>query len=175
MDLTRPFLDRSRHYLAFEYPAKIRLCLDVLPPDAIWHRPNADSNSVGNLLLHLAGNVRQWIVSSVGGSPDGRRRSDEFAARDGADAEVLWKQLRTTFDEADAVIATLDTAALRSPRTIQGRDVTVLDAVYHVVEHCALHTGQIILLTKLLVPGAIRFYEDAGGLAFPTWRGVTRP
>jgi len=170
MDIATAFLERSRHYLTFEYPTKIRRCLDELPADALWRRSDEHSNSVGNLLLHLAGNVRQWIVSSVGGAPDARRRSEEFAACDGADAEVLFAALRATLADADAVIASLTPAQLLERRTIQGREVTVLDAVYHVVEHFALHTGQIILLTKRHAPGRIRFYEDAGGLAIPRWR-----
>jgi uncharacterized damage-inducible protein DinB len=170
MDIAAPFLERSRHYLAFEYPTKIRRCLDVLPAAALWRRTDEDSNSVGNLLLHLAGNVRQWIVSAVGGAPDARYRSAEFSVREGAAADELFAALRATLDEADAVIAALTSAALLERRTIQGRDVSVLDAVYHVVEHFALHTGQIILLTKQQAPGRIRFYEDAGGLAIPRWR-----
>jgi uncharacterized damage-inducible protein DinB len=169
MDLTTPFLERSRHYLALEYPAKIRRCLDVLPANALWSRTDESSNSVGNLLLHLEGNVRQWIVSAVGGAPDARYRSAEFTARDGATTDELFGALRATLDEADAVIARLTPAELLERRTIQGRDVAVMDAVYHVVEHFALHTGQIILLTKQLAPGSIRFYEDAGGLAIPRW------
>ncbi len=169
MDIASAFLERSRHYLGVEYPAKIRRCLDALPPDAVWHRTDEHSNSVGNLLLHLAGNVRQWIISSVGRAPDSRHRSAEFTAREGADAAALFAALRSTLDEADAVIAALTPAELLDRRTIQGRDVTVLEAVYHVVEHFALHTGQIILLTKRHAPGRIRFYEDAGGLAIPRW------
>ena len=164
------FIERSRHYLAFEYPAKIQRCLAALPPDALWHRAAEQSNSVGNLLLHLEGNVRQWIVSSVGGAPDHRQRSAEFAARDAGDAESLFAALRATLDAADAVIAALGPEELLTHRTIQGRDVSVLDAVYHVVEHFSLHTGQIILLTKQYAPGRIQFYEDAGGLAIPRWR-----
>jgi uncharacterized damage-inducible protein DinB len=176
MDIATSFLEQSRHYLAFEYPTKIRRCLDVLPPQAVWRRTDEHSNSVGNLLLHLAGNVRQWIVSSVGGAPDARYRSGEFAAREGADGESLFAALRGTIDEADAVIASLTPARLLERRTIQGRDVTVLDAVYHVVEHFSLHTGQIILLTKLYAPGRVQFYEDAGGLAIPCWPdGVDAP
>jgi uncharacterized damage-inducible protein DinB len=170
MDATAIFLDRSRHYLAVEYPTKIRRCLDVLPPEAVWRRADEQSNSIGNLLLHLAGNVRQWIISSVGGAPDSRHRIGEFEARDGADAEALFAALRHTLDEADAVIATLTPEMLLERRTIQGRDVSVLEAVYHVVEHFALHTGQIILLAKRQAPGRIQFYEDAGGLAIPRWR-----
>ena len=169
MDITAQFLERSRHFLAFEYPTKIRRCLDVLPALALWRRTDEGSNSIGNLLLHLEGNVRQWIVSAVGGAPDVRYRSAEFTAREGAAADELFATLRATLDEADTVIAALTPTRLLERRTIQGREVAVVDAVYHVVEHFALHTGQIILLTKQLAPGRIQFYEDAGGLAIPRW------
>lgn len=170
MDIATEFLERSRHFLADEYPTKIRRCLDVLPGDALWRRSDEQANSVANLLLHLAGNVGQWIVSSVGGAPDTRYRAAEFTAREGATADELFATLRGTLDAADGVLASLSAAQLMERRTIQGREVTVLDAVYHVVEHFALHTGQIILLTKLYAPGRIAFYEDAGGLAIPRWR-----
>ena len=167
MDIARAFLDRSRHYLVREYPTKIQHCLDVLPPNALWRRDDASENSVGNLLLHLSGNVRQWIVSGVGGAPDARRRSSEFEARDGGAALELMADLRGTLQEASAVLSSLDAASLVEARRIQGRDVIVLDAVYHVVEHFSMHTGQIILLTKRYAPGRVQFYEDAGGLAVP--------
>ena len=170
MTVAAQFVERSLHYLCFEYPAKIRQCLAVLPADAIWLRTDAQSNSIGNLLLHLEGNVRQWIVSSVGGAPDHRQRSAEFAAEGGGSASELFTALRATLDEADAVIGALSSDDLQARRIIQGRDVSVFDAVYHVVEHFALHTGQIILLSKQLAPARISFYEDAGGLATPRWR-----
>jgi uncharacterized damage-inducible protein DinB len=167
MDIARAFLDRSRQYLVREYPAKIQRCLDVLPSDALWRRDDPSENSIGNLLLHLSGNVRQWIVGGVGGAPDDRRRSAEFDAREGAGASELLAGLLDTLRAADDVLASLDDRSLADRRRIQGRDVNVLDAVYHVVEHFAMHTGQIILLTKRYAPGRIRFYEDAGGLAVP--------
>jgi uncharacterized damage-inducible protein DinB len=167
MDIAQAFLERSRHYLVREYPAKIQRCLDVLPVDALWRRDDESTNSIGNLLLHLAGNVRQWIVAGVGGAPDARERSAEFSARAGHDASSLMDLLRTTLGEVDVVLAGLDARQLEEPRRIQGRDVKVLDAVYHVVEHFSMHTGQIILLTKRYAPGRIHFYEDAGGLAVP--------
>jgi uncharacterized damage-inducible protein DinB len=166
MDIARAFLDQSRRYLAHEYPTKIQRCLDVLPADALWRRDDASENSVGNLLLHLSGNVRQWIVSGIGGAPDARRRSAEFDAREGS-ASDLMNRVLDTLREADAVLASLDDSSLRERRRIQGRDVNVLDAVYHVVEHFSMHTGQIILLTKRYAPGRVQFYEDAGGLAIP--------
>ena len=170
MTIVTEFIERSRHYLAYEYPTKIERCLDTLSADALWRRSGQSANSIGNLLLHLEGNIRQWIVCSIGGAPDHRQRSTEFAAREGRDAAFLFSALRRTLDEADAVIAALTADDLAGRRTIQGRDVSVFDAVYHVVEHFSLHTGQIILLTKQYAPGTIQFYEDAGGLAIPRWR-----
>ena len=167
MDLAAAFVAQSRRYLVSEYPAKLARCLEVLPPDALWRRQHDGENSVGNLLLHLAGNVRQWVVSGIGGAADTRHRTAEFAAREGADAETLLADLRRALAEADAVLAGLDATALASRRSILGRAVTVLDAVYHVVEHFSMHTGQIILVAKRLAPGRVQFYEDAGGLARP--------
>jgi uncharacterized damage-inducible protein DinB len=162
------FLERSRYYLGVEYPRKIRLALAAMPEGHLWWRPNASSNSAGNLLLHLAGNVRQWIVSGVGGAPDVRTRDAEFAAHDGPPLSALLDQLDATCAEACAVLAALNPGALLAPRQIQGRTTTVFAAVYHVVEHFAGHTGQLILLAKGAAPdGAVRFYDDTGGLARP--------
>jgi uncharacterized damage-inducible protein DinB len=167
MDTAHAFVERSRHYLVHEYPAKIQRCLDVLPAAALWRRDDESENSVGNLLLHLAGNVRQWIVAGIGRAEDVRRRGTEFSARTGDDAQTLMQRLRETLADVDVVLARLDAAQLGEARRIQGRDVKVLDAVYHVVEHFSMHTGQIILLTKRYAPGRVQFYEDAGGLAIP--------
>lgn len=166
------FIERSRYYLADEYPAKLRLVLREIPASAIWHRPNEASNSIGNLVLHLAGNVREWIVSGIGGAPVTRDRASEFARRDGPGVEDLVLELESAVREADAVLAMLGEADLGRACTIQGRETTVLAAVYHVVEHFAMHTGQIILLAKVHVPGRIHFYDDAGGRAIPLWGGT---
>lgn len=172
MDLSSTFVERSRYYLGTEYRMKLRAAVESLPSGALWSRPNEQSNSVGNLLLHLAGNVRQWIVAGVGGARDHRDRASEFAARDGADAAALLAALDQVLDDADAVIAKLTEADLAKSRVIQGRDVQVLEAVYHVVEHFAGHVGQIVMIAKMHSPGAIRFYEDAGGLARPIWSSL---
>jgi len=170
MDVGRNFIDKSRAYLTDEYRIKIRRSVDALPPDALWWRPNEQANSVGNLLLHLAGNVRQWIIGAVGGAPDVRDRASEFSASEGMPAQELLGRLDQTLDEAAALLARLRPEELGERRQVQGRDVTVLDAVYQVVQHFALHLGQIILVAKAQVPGAVRFYEDAGGLAKPIWK-----
>jgi uncharacterized damage-inducible protein DinB len=175
MDLAQLFVAQSRSYLGTEYRAKLRAAVEALPADALWWRPNEQSNSVGNLLTHLAGNVRQWIVGGVGGAPNTRDRAGEFAAQSGPGAAELLANLDRVLDEADAVLATLSVADLATMRTIQGDDVTVIEAIYHVVEHFSLHLGQIILVAKLHAPGAVKFYEDAGGLARPLWPALIAP
>jgi uncharacterized damage-inducible protein DinB len=174
MDFPATFLTQSRHHLGTEYRIKLRAAVESLPADALWWRANASSNSVGNLLLHLSGNVRQWIVSGIGRAPDVRHRASEFEAREGGDAATLLAALSATLDHADTVLATLTPEDLASTRTIQGRDVTVLEVVYHVVEHFSFHLGQIVLLAKMHAPGSVQFYEDAGGLAKPLWPSLPR-
>ena len=168
------FLERSRYYLAYEYPTKIRLALTPLDETVVWRRTNAESNSIGNLLLHLAGNIRQWIVSGVGGVPGVRDRAGEFAATSGYTRSELLSLLGSSVTDADKVLANLTAADLDRQVTIQGRDTTVFAAIYHVVEHFSMHTGQIILLAKTHSPGAVKFYEDAGGVAVPLWGGAER-
>jgi uncharacterized damage-inducible protein DinB len=170
MDISRIFLERSRYYLSEEYPTKLRRAVEALPSSALWTRTNEESNSVGNLLLHLTGNVRQWIVTGIGGAPDTRHRAAEFAAQEGAPASELLARLDAVLVDADTVLGELGPADLLTRRTIQGREVKVCEVIYHVVEHFAMHMGQVILIAKQQAPGAIKFYEDAGGLAHPIWQ-----
>ena len=174
-DTSGVFIARARYYLGEEYRTKLRLVLDALPAEALWWRADESTNSIGNLLLHLSGNVRQWIVGGVGQQPVKRHRSEEFSARHERDVEELWALLDATLADADAVLARLPASALLEKRTIQAREVTVLEAIFHVVEHFALHLGQIIYVAKMRAPGSIKFYEDAGGLAKPLWRAEVAP
>src|SRR5204863_4458273 len=112
-----------------EYRTKLRLAVEALPPDRLWWRPNEQSNSVGNLLLHLAGNIRQWIVSGVGGAPSARDRAQEFGAREGPAAEALLADLERALTEVDETLATISPDQLLERRPIQGRDVTVFEAI----------------------------------------------
>ncbi|MFN2636426.1 MAG: DinB family protein [Gemmatimonadaceae bacterium] len=167
------FISRSRYWLTKEYPIKLRHCVAALPREAIWARPNDDSNSIGNLLVHLAGNVTEWILGGVGGRPISRYRASEFEQRSGADGRTLLDNLESVLREADTILATLGEADLERTIVIQERETTVLGAIYHVVEHFAMHAGQIVMMTKMHAPGSIRFYEDAGGLAKPLWHRGT--
>lgn len=165
------FLEKSRYYVATEYPSKIRLAVKGLSYDDVWRRPNENSNSIGNLLVHLAGNIRQWIVAGIGGEHSNRDRASEFAMRNGPMLTELLDLLDASVRDADSVLASLSERDLAGERTIQGRDTNVLEAIYHVVEHFSMHTGQIILMAKTYAPGSVQFYDDAGGKAVPLWGG----
>ena len=167
------FLARSRYHLATEYRTKVRLAIEALPPEAVWWRPHESSNSIGNLILHLIGNVRQWIVSGVGGAPDVRTRRAEFQTREGPAAEELMAELDRVLAEADRVLSTLPSDALLDRRVIQGRDVTVFEAVLNVVQHFSQHVGQIIWIAKLKAPGAIQFV-DGSDAARSLWSDKVR-
>jgi hypothetical protein len=136
---------------------RIETCLDKLTPEQIWTRGHENENAAGNLVLHLAGNVRQWILHGVGGQPDHRQRDTEFAARE-LDVVELKRRLRSTVDEAVTVIRAVPPAKLCEPRTIQKYDVTVIEAILHVVEHFSLHAGQIMFITKFLTGQDLGFY-----------------
>ena len=173
MSIAENFLARSRYWLTKEYPIKLRHCVEALPRAAVWSRPNPTSNSVGNLLVHLTGNVSEWILGGVGGRQINRYRAGEFAQIDGAEATKLLDNLESVLREVDAVLGGLTERDLQRGLVIQDRETTVLAAIYHVVEHFSMHTGQIIFLTKMYAPGKINFYEDDGGLARPTWHRDT--
>jgi uncharacterized damage-inducible protein DinB len=135
---------------------RIETCVARLTPEQVWTRAAENDNAVGNLVLHLAGNVRQWILCGVGGQEDRRDRDSEFDARSGGN---VMERLRPTVQEAVALIASLPHDKLGERRTIQKHyDVTVLEAIYHVVEHFSMHTGQIIFATKLLTGEDLGFY-----------------
>jgi uncharacterized damage-inducible protein DinB len=136
---------------------RIETCLGKLTPAQIWTRGRDNENAAGNLVLHVAGNVRQWILHGVGGQPDVRKRDTEFAARE-LETEELKRRLRSTVDEAAALIRALPPALLSERRTIQKYDLTVLEAILHVVEHFSGHTGQIIFITKFLTGEDLGFY-----------------
>ena len=171
MDPALAFLRQSRLYLTSHYLPKIQAAVETLDEGDLWWRPNPASNSVGNLLLHLAGNLRQWLVSAVGGAPDRRDRGAEFAAADGADRRTLLAGLTEAVSEADAVLARTNPVALDQRRRIQGRDVSVFEATYHVVEHFAMHTGQILYIAKLRTGRDLGFYRLEDGIARAAWPG----
>lgn len=128
-----------------------RICdsLRMLSDEEIWWRANDASNSMGNLVLHLCGNMRQWIISGLGGAEDNRRRDLEFSERGPIARDELIDKIQTTAREASKVVAGLSAMELARKRTIQGFRVTGHEAVMHVATHVAYHAGQIIYFTKM--------------------------
>ena len=158
--IAQTFLDKSRHLIVSDYVPKIERCLDDLAETDIWWRPNEASNSIGNLLLHLQGNVTQWLVASFNRWDDKRNRPAEFSARSGLAASVLLERLETTMDEAARVLDRLTVEELLAPYEIQGYHVRGMDAVYQVVEHFGLHYGQIVYVAKLIGAKDLGFYSE---------------
>jgi uncharacterized damage-inducible protein DinB len=148
----------ARAYFAEDYLPKIERSLELLTDEQIWWRANPQSNSIGNLLLHLSGNVRQWIVCGLGGAADERDRDSEFAERDTISRGELMAALKQTLSEADAALAKLDTGKLLENHSIQGCDTTALAAIFHVVEHFSMHAGQVVYITKQLTAHDLHFY-----------------
>jgi len=163
------FITGSRHHLSEDFLPKIERCLELLTDEQIWWRANPQSNSIGNLILHLSGNVRQWIVSGLGGAADSRDRDAEFAHREVISREELITKLKQTLGDADAALAKFDVEKLLDRQSIQGCDVLALEAILHVVEHFSMHAGQVILLTKLLTAADLRFYEFEGTRVLQRW------
>ncbi len=137
---------------------RVGSCLDRLSTEQIWHRDHAVENSVGNLVLHVSGNMRQWIVSGIGGEEDLRQRDQEFATREQLEAGELKRHLAEAVADAETVLEALTDEGLLQRRHIQVYDVTVLHAVIHVLTHYAGHVGQIIWITKHLTGQDLAFY-----------------
>jgi uncharacterized damage-inducible protein DinB len=155
----RAFTENARQLIAGEYLPKIETCLEKLTDEQVWWRPNSESNSIGNLVLHLCGNARQWIVCGLGSESDERKRQAEFDARDVMPRSELLDKLRTTVAAVDGVLASFDPGRLLEDYLIQGTTSSALAAVFHVTEHFSMHTGQIILVTKQLTAQDLHFYD----------------
>ncbi len=162
MSVETEFLTFSADKL-MQLMGRIEICVEMLTAEQVWARTSANQNAVGNLLLHLNGNVRQWILHGVGGQADLRQRDAEFAAREGGGAPELLARLRTTVEEAVALFRALPAERLLERIQPQGYESTVLAAIYHVIEHFAGHTFQIMLLTKQFTGADLGFYAHLSG------------
>jgi Protein of unknown function (DUF1572) len=159
-NLTTLFVEFSRSKLLEQYWPRLRGCVESLPDDRVWWRPNEASNSIGNLILHLNGNVRQWLVAPFKHLEDTRDRPAEFAGRQSIPAAALLEKLGATMAEASDVLARLTEADLLVTLHIQGYTVSGLGAVYQVVEHFGMHYGQILFITKLVRGENLGFYRE---------------
>lgn len=159
--LATAFLNQSRTFLKGEYLPRIEKALATMSEEDFWWRPNEASNSAGNLVLHLTGNIRQWIVHGIGGADDVRARAKEFAATGGISKQEALDRLKEAVEDACNVIEQMDEESLSRKYTPQSYDVTGLEAVYHVVEHFGMHTGQIIWIAKVRSGKSMGFYDES--------------
>jgi uncharacterized damage-inducible protein DinB len=172
-DIGKAFIARSRYHLVEDFLPKIEQCLKKLSDEQIWWRANEQSNSIGNLVLHLCGNARQWIVCGVGDGTDGRDRDAEFAQREIVPRDELLSLLRRTIHDVDSTLAQYKPERLLEMRIIQGTEGSALDAILHVVEHFAMHTGQIIMTTKMLTAADMEFYDFINTKPILKWKSET--
>lgn len=156
-DVTRAVLKEAGNELD-ECVTKIRHCLDQLTDEQVWWRPTESMNSIGNLILHLTGNVRQWMVSGLGGDPDHRNRPAEFAQRETVPKAMLLAALEQVVRETKELFARVDSAEMLAERTIQGFQVTGWTALFHCVPHFKGHTQEIISFTRMQLQDRYSFH-----------------
>ena len=156
-DFIKEFIEQAIHVIS-ENTTKVSNCLDELEETDTWKRPNEHSNSVGNIILHLCGNIRQWIISSLGNLEDMRERDKEFSADGGYSKTDLLKKLIATVEEAKDIIQNITGNELLRKRQVQGYFHSGVAIIVHVTEHYSYHTGQIIFWTKLLKDKDLGFY-----------------
>ena len=159
-ELAAIFLASSRKTLLTQFWPRLRTCVEPMTTERVWWRPNPASNSIGNLVLHLNGNVTQWIITSFSKNEDRRNRPAEFAADGGLTAKELLDRLGATMAEVEKVLDRITVEDLLATYNIQGYEVRGLDALYHAIEHFGLHYGQIAYITKSLGGKDLGFYRE---------------
>ena len=143
------FIEASRVFLTEDFLPRLVECLEKMPDEDVWWRPNEQSNSAGNLVLHLCGNIRQWVSAAIGGVRFQRNRAEEFATRDPIPKAELIARLREAVNEVDGVLEKLPANRLMVHYMIQSYKPSGLQAIYHIVEHFSYHLGQILYIYKL--------------------------
>ena len=157
---TRALIEETKRRLFDEGITRIIICLNKLTLGQIWWRPNEHSNSIGNLTLHLCGNVRQWILSGIGAQEDIRTRDQEFDQRAAIDKEILIDDLHTLEQEVRMVLDQIQPSELLKKRLVQNiYEESALSILIHVVEHFSYHVGQISWITKMQLDIDLGYYE----------------
>jgi uncharacterized damage-inducible protein DinB len=138
--------------------ARIHNCFARLTDEQIWQRPNGQLSSMGNLVLHLCGNVRQWVLSGLGDNEDTRQRSFEFSETGPIPREELFALMDRLKVDVEAFLKTLDEERLTQIHQVQGFDESGISILVHVTEHFSYHVGQIAWYTKMLTGEDLAFY-----------------
>ena len=152
------FLENSVYRLD-ESTRMNKISLESIEESNIWQKPNDSSNSFGNQIIHICGNMTQYIIASLGGQGDLRNRDAEFSITDGFTGSELIQKLEDTVDQAKYVLNNCSKSQLLKRYMVQGFDLSGIGIVIHAVEHYSYHTGQIAFWTKLLVNKDLGFYD----------------
>lgn len=146
--LEQLFISEIRRRLTGECQERILRCLDLLSEEDIWYRPNASSNSVGNLVLHLCGNVTQWLFSTMGNEMDHRVRQAEFDERGPISSSELKVRVVELMKKTDLILDKLDKGTLMQTYSVQGFRENGVAILVHITEHFSYHVGQITYFVK---------------------------
>ena len=157
--LSREFIEQAIFRIE-ENPSRIKNCLERLTEEQVWQKPNESSNSVGNLILHLCGNITQYILSSLGNTKDLRARDLEFSTEGGFSKKELLEKINQVVLDAVEIINNCNEAQLLKIRKVQGFELSGIGIIIHVAEHLSYHTGQIAFWTKYLKDQDLGFYAD---------------
>ena len=158
MSLEKYLIAEFKKRVFEESYSRIFKCLDLLNEEEVWYKPNANCNSVGNLILHLHGNMRQWICTTFDTKEDVRKRSEEFIASSQIPKKELKKLLLDLKNEILSFIDELSIEDILSEYKVQVFQENGVSILVHVIEHFSYHTGQIALLTKLMSDKDLEFY-----------------
>jgi uncharacterized damage-inducible protein DinB len=150
----------TRRRILEEFIPRILKCLSLLSEEDVWFRPNKESNSIGNLVLHVEGNARQWIISGLGGAKDERNRKIEFEEKGPLPKIQLIEKLNLLYRDIEFILNKIDLKNLITVRRVQVFDETGLAILIHAIEHFSYHTGQIAYATKMITNSQLGFYAD---------------
>ena len=157
--ICQALIDEVKRRLLEESTPRIVKCITKLSEEQVWWRPNAESNSIGNLVLHLDGNVRQWILAGVDDQPDRRTRQAEFDEQGPIPKDQLIARIEATMAEVEPILDAVTAEQLLNKKPVQTFEESVLSILVHVTEHFSYHTGQIAWITKMLTDEQVGFYE----------------
>ena len=146
-------------YRMDESTRMIKKSLSEISEEEIWQKPNASLNSIANLILHLCGNMTQYVISSIGEIDDNRNRDAEFSVNSGLTKAELLHKLEDTVDSVKRVIFDSTADKLIKVRSVQGMSFSGVGAIMHAVEHYSYHTGQIAFYVKLIKEKDLGFYD----------------
>jgi uncharacterized damage-inducible protein DinB len=158
-DIATLLIKEAEFRLLEESIPRLHICLDKLTKQGIWYRPNSNTVSIGNLVLHLCGNVRQWLISGLGGAADHRQRQQEFNETGPLPTIELHQMLDQLATEIEVVLEGLTESSLVSEYQVQGNTVNGVSILVHVVEHFSYHVGQVTIMVKSRKDVDMGYYE----------------